>query len=156
MDIDKKKVSQVSGKRYYDAAVMLTDEHDKRFCDMMIDDFRESPIERRYFVGEYRGLPLMGWAAFCRKMEEEGQGEWLGKIEALDEEVLLRVLGRKLIDAGSKEEADSALKGLQGMLNRRKVKDDSVAAAQASGGTTLNVYITGAAGGSESERSGGD
>ena len=144
----------MDGKRYYEVAVALTDLYDRRFEDMMVDDFRSSLVEREYFVGEHGGLELMGWATFCRRMESEGQGEWLAKIEALDDEVLLRVLGRKLVDAESKEEADSALKGLQGLLSRRKVKDDSVAAVQASSGTTLNVYITGAAGGSESESSG--
>lgn len=135
----------LGGKGYYDAAIALTDLHDRRFCDMMVDDFRESPIERRYFVGEYRELPLMGWATFCRKMEECGQGEWLAKIEALDEEVLLRVLGRQMLDARDKDEMDAAVKALQGLLQRRKVKADTDNAVS-SGQTTLNVYITGAAG----------
>lgn len=132
------------GKSYYDAAVILTDKHDRRFCDMLVDDFRVSRVERRYFTGDYRRLELMGWATFCRRLEEAGQGEWLGKIESLDEEVLLRVLGRQMLDARDKDEMDAALKGLQALLNRRKAKADTETAAVSSGGTTLNVFITGA------------
>ena len=141
----------MDGKSYYDAAVRLTDLHDKRFCDMMVEDFRGSKVERNYFMGDDRKLELMGWATFCRKMEEAGQGEWLAKIEALDEEVLLRVLSKKLIDASNKEEADGALKALQGLLSRRKMKTDTDATASG-GQTTLNVYVTGIGGRGEEDK----
>lgn len=141
----------MDGEAYYLAAVRLTDLHDKRFCDMMVDDFRNSQVERDYFVGEDRQLELMGWATFCKRMTEAGQQEWLAKIEALDEEVLLRVIGRKLINARNKEEADSALKSLQGLLSRRKVKDETDTITQSGGGTTLNVFVTGSKGRTEDE-----
>ena len=140
----------MDGKAYYDAAVSLTDLYDRRFCDMMVDDFRTSQVERNYFVKDFRKLELMGWATFCRKMEESGQGEWLAKIEALDEEVLLRVIGRKMLDAGSKDELDAAVKILQGLLSRRKMKTETEITAS-NGQTTLNVFVTGVQGRKEED-----
>ena len=141
----------MDGKAYFEAAIRLTDLHDKRFCDMMVDDFRTSIVERDYFVGEDGDLELMGWATFCKRMREAGQEEWLAKIEALDEEVLLRVISKKLIDAKNKEEADGALKALQGLLSRKKAKDDFVDAGTSggSGSTVLNVFVVGKEGNNE-------
>lgn len=140
----------MDGKAYYDAAVALTDLHDKRFCDMMVDDFRASQVERAYFVEDYRKLELMGWATFCRKMEEAGQGEWLDKIETLDEEVLTRLIGRRLIDAEDKDELNAAVKTLQGIISQRKIKTDADTAVSG-GQTTLNVYVTGVGGRKEDQ-----
>ena len=140
----------MDGEAYFEAAIRLTDLHDKRFCDMMADDFRTSIVERDYFTGSDSGLELMGWATFCKRMREAGQEEWLAKIEALDEEVLLRVISKKLIDAKNKEEADGALKALQGLLSRRKAKDGFADAVNAGGsGTVLNVFVVGKEGNNE-------
>ena len=143
----------MNGEAYFEAAIRLTDLHDKRFCDMMVDDFRTSIVERDYFVGEDGDLELMGWATFCKRMREAGQEEWLAKIEALDEEVLLRVISKKLIDAKNKEEADGALKALQGLLSRKKAKDDFVDAGTGggSGSTVLNVFVVGEKGRGEDD-----
>lgn len=140
----------MNGEQYFEAAIRLTDLHDRRFCDMMVDDFRNGQVERDYFVDEFQDLELMGWATFCRRMRDAGQGEWLAKIEALDEEVLLRVISKKLIDAKNREEADGALKALQGLLSRKKAKDEYSDIGSGGGsGTVLNVFVVGKEGNSE-------
>lgn len=140
----------MDGKAYYEAAVYLTDQYDKRFCDMMVDDFRASQVERNYFTGDFRKLELMGWATFCRRMEAAGQGDWLAKIEILDDEVLMRLIGRRLIDADDKDELNAAVKILQGLISQRKIKTDADA-GNTGGQTTLNVYVTGVKGRGEED-----
>lgn len=151
MNPESENKNLLDGQAYYESAIILTDMYDKRFVDMMTDDFRTSVVERDYFTGEHRKLELMGWATFCKRMREAGQEEWLAKIEALDEEVLLRVISKKLIDAKNREEADGALKALQGLLSRKKAKDDFADAGSAGsgGGTILNVFVVGKEGGGE-------
>ena len=65
--------------------------------------------------------------------------------------MLLRVISKKLIDAKNREEADGALKALQGLLSRKKAKDDFADAGSGggSGGTILNVFVVGKEGGGE-------
>lgn len=153
MNPESENKNLLDGQAYYESAIILTDMYDKRFVDMMTDDFRTSVVERDYFVDEFQDLELMGWATFCKRMREAGQEEWLAKIEALDEEVLLRVISKKLIDAKNKEEADGALKTLQGLLSRKKAKDDFADAGSAggSGSTVLNVFVVGEKGRGEDD-----
>lgn len=112
----------LNGKRYYEAAISITDSHPGvRFIDALIDDFSVSQVERKYFCGEYIGLELMGWGELCCRMREEGQEEWLERIIALDEDVLRRTAERRLIRGESKEDVDMALKALSGLAGSRKI-----------------------------------
>ena len=65
-------------------------------------------------------------------MQESGQGEWLTKINRLDEDVMLGLLERRLLEAIegrvtenggrviNKDVLDGAVKALQGMVSRSK------------------------------------
>lgn len=129
----------MTGKDYYDLALLLTDRHRKRFCDMMAEDFLASRAERKYFRGEWRGesllmLDLDGWATFTKKLLDAGEQDWLGKIESLDESIMLNVLEKRLLDAlegqlleggterrMDKDALDGAVKAIQGLVGRSKI-----------------------------------
>lgn len=122
----------MNGEKIYRAAILLTDRHQRRFQDMLASDLLESEIERQYFTDGFDWMPLMGWQEFCSKMQESGQGEWLSKINRLDEDVMLGLLERRLLEAIegrvtenggrviNKDVLDGAVKALQGMVSRSK------------------------------------
>lgn len=122
----------MEGEKIYRAAILLTDRHQRRFQDMLASDVLESEIERQYFTDDFDWMPLMGWQEFCSKMQESGQGEWLTKINRLDEDVMLGLLERRLLEAIegrvtenggrviNKDVLDGAVKALQGMVSRSK------------------------------------
>lgn len=129
----------MTGKDYYELALLLTDRHRKRFCDMMAEDFLRSRAEREYFRGDYCGCSLLmleldGWATFTKKLIDSGEQNWLSKIESLDESIMLNVLEKRLLDALSgqlrdgtdervidKDALDGAVKAIQGLVGRSKI-----------------------------------
>lgn len=147
---------EMDGKRYYEAAILLTDRHCKRFCDMLAEDFRQSEFERDYFTGEFRGLELMGWATFCERMANSGQGTWLEKIERLDEQVMMNLLEKRMMDAMEgrlsdsgnrvidRDGLDAAVKALQGLVGRSKILSEQKAEEDKSG--TIEIRFIGSAG----------
>ena len=147
----------MNGEQYYLAALDLTDRHGKRFRDMLGDDFGCGRAYRQYFVGEYRDIELMGWATFRHRMLGAGQDEWLSKIDQLDEEVMLGLLERRLLEALegratdnggriiNKDALDGAVKALQGMVSRSKAISEQ-AEANKSGTAEVIVKFIGSAG----------
>lgn len=123
----------MDGKKCFETAVAMTDKYCKRFCDMVAEDFQRGVVEREYFVDEWEDFELMGWASFCMAMNEAGQGEWLAKINALDEQVLMSQMERQLI-AGigqmDKETLDGAVKAIQGLVGRSKVLSEQTTAEE--------------------------
>ena len=122
----------MDGKKYYDAAVALTDLHPgTQFREMLGHDSIVGDAVRLYFVGEYRALELMGWNTFCLKMEESGQKKWLAKIKALDNDVILGHLEQRLMSASRNGESpnrnllESTVKALQGVSALTKIAADS-------------------------------
>lgn len=147
----------MNGEQYYLAALDLTDRHGKRFRDMLGDDFGCGRAYRQYFVGEYRDIELMGWATFRHRMLGAGQDEWLSKIDQLDEEVMLGLLERRLLEALegratdnggriiNKDALDGAVKALQGMVSRSKAISEQAEASK-SGTAEVIVKFIGSAG----------
>lgn len=140
----------MQGEQYYLAALDLTDRHGKRFRDMLGDDFGCGRAYRQYFTGDYRDIELMGWATFRHRMLGSGQDEWLAKIEQLDEEVMLGLLERRLLEALegrttdnggriiNKDALDGAVKALQGMVSRSKAISEQ---AEANKSGTAEVIV---------------
>lgn len=123
----------MNGEYLYKSAVSMTDRYGKRFQDMMAHDSSVSIVERDYFVDDFGDVPLMGWNEFCAKMQDTGNGEWLNKISRLDEEVLLGIMERRLLealegrllDSGArtvdKDSLDACAKAIQGLVGRSKI-----------------------------------
>lgn len=144
------KKSNIDGKTAYDCAIALTDKHGQRFCDMLTSDYRGGVIERRYFLDEWEEFPVCGWQTFCREMLESGQGDWLEKINALDEAVMVKSLERQLLEYqrdGNKEGVDLCVKALGGIVSKKKIDP----AGDKSGGSdkVIQIFITGEKGVSE-------
>lgn len=111
----------------------MTDTYGRRFQDMVSHDSACSIIEREFFVGEFANVPLMGWNKMCATLQEQGDGDWLNKITRLDEEVLLGIMERRLLEAlegkmtdtGSrvidKDTLDACSKAIQGLVGRSKI-----------------------------------
>jgi len=123
---------KLDGERYYRAAVALTDAHPgTQFREMLNHDFRVSQLERLYFRGEWRDLPLLGWNSFSLRLEEEGQASWLAKIKALDNDVILNHLEEQLMVASRDGKApnraalEATVKALQGVSAVSKINTES-------------------------------
>lgn len=122
----------MEGELYYKAAIELTDKHPgTQFREMLGHDYRVSQLERLYFTGEYRGIELMGWNRFCLEMEGSGQGVWLNKIKALDNEVVLNHLEEQLMRAArdgkspNRAVLEATVKALQGVSAVSKINTES-------------------------------
>jgi hypothetical protein len=86
-----------------------------------------------------------------------GQDEWLSKIDQLDEEVMLGLLERRLLEALegratdnggriiNKDALDGAVKALQGMVSRSKAISEQAEASK-SGTAEVIVKFIGSAG----------
>lgn len=139
----------MDGKAYYDAAISLIDEHDKRFCDMMAEDHRRSAAERRYFTEDLRELELYGWITFTQMMEAAGQGKWLRLINQLDEDAMSNILERRMYQAlegrvnsngnvvVDKDSLDAATKAIQGLLSKAKLATER----ESAGGDVQRVEV---------------
>lgn len=121
----------MEGEVYYKAAVALTDTHPgTQFKSMLSHDFRVSQVERLYFRGEWRDLPLMGWNEFCLQMESSGQKRWLAKIKELDSNVVVDYLEDQLMQASrdgkspNRAMLEAAVKALQGVSALTKISAD--------------------------------
>lgn len=130
----------MDGERYYLAAISLTDGHPgTQFRDMLGHDALRGPVERLYFTGEWRDLPLMGWNTFCLKMEEAGQKKWLAKIKELDGNVILDHLESQLMSASRDGQApnrsllEATVKALQGVTALTKISADAEMGGSADG-----------------------
>ena len=135
----------MEGERYYLAAVSLTDKYPgTQFREMLGHDSTRGPIERQYFMDEWRDLELMGWNTFCLKMEKAGQGKWLAKIKALDGEVVLNHLEQQLMQASRDGKApnrallEATVKALQGVTALTKITSE---AEMAGGSNTPRVEV---------------
>lgn len=132
------------GARIYSAAIVMTDKYERRFCDMLAADSKESEIEREYFTDEFSEIPCLGWQEFCRLMADAGQGEWLDKIVKLDEEVLLSTMERKLLSAVEtknidKESLDATVKAITGLVGRSKILSEQRGAAIANSEIIIKI-----------------
>lgn len=121
----------MEGERFFKAAVSLTDAHSgTQFKSMLNHDFRVSQVERLYFTGEWRDLPLCGWNQFCLLMEESGNKKWLAKIKELDGNVVLDYLEDQLMQASrdgknpNRQMLEATVKALQGVVALNKVTSD--------------------------------
>ena len=130
----------MQGERYYLAAVELTDRHlGTQFREMLGHDSNVSQVERLYFTGEWRDLPLMGWNTFCLRMEDSGQKRWLAKIKELDGNVMLGHLESQLMQASRDGQSpnrsllEATVKALQGVTALTKINSDSEIAGSADG-----------------------
>jgi hypothetical protein len=132
--IGKERVNMgLNGEMYYRAAVRLTDAHPgKRFCDMLGEDSLVGLAFRRYFTGDLLEMELVGWNTFCDRMVADGQKDWLGKIQALDDRVMIAFLEKQILEgAGGVENRgvlEGAVKALQGLASAAKIQADAEAA----------------------------
>lgn len=122
----------MDGERYFRCAVDLTDKHPGvQFAEMLSHDYLTSQLERLYFRGEWRDLPLYGYNTFCLKMEEENQSKWLAKIKELDSNVIVGYLERQLMQASRDGKSpnrallESTVKALQGVSAVSKINTES-------------------------------
>jgi len=123
---------KLDGERFYRCAVALTDAHPgTQFREMLNHDFRVSQLERLYFRGEWRDLPLLGWNSFSLRLEEEGQASWLAKIKALDNDVILNHLEEQLMQASrdgkspNRAALEATVKALQGVSALTRISTES-------------------------------
>lgn len=126
----------LNGESYYRAAIELCDLHPgKRFCDMLGEDAVVGGAMRQYFTGKFRELELMGWHTFAERMAAEGQKDWLGKIQALDDRVMIGFLEKQILEgAGGVENRgvlEGAVKALQGLASAAKIQAENESAAVA-------------------------
>lgn len=120
----------LNGEAYYRAAIELCDLHPgKRFCDMLGEDAVVGGAMRQYFTGKFRELELMGWHTFAERMAAEGQKDWLGKIQALDDRVMIGFLEKQVLEgAGGVENRgvlEGAVKALQGLASAAKIQAEN-------------------------------
>ena len=122
----------MNGEQFFRAAVSLTDAHPgTQFREMLAHDSQCSQLERLYFTGEWRDLPICGYNTFCLKMEEEGQKTWLAKIKELDSNVMLGHLESQLMQASRDGKApnrallEATVKALQGVSAVSKITTES-------------------------------
>lgn len=127
----QRKGATLDGERYYLSAIELTDKHPGvTFKEMLSHDARVSQVERLYFTGEWRDLPLCGWNQFCLRMEESGNKKWLAKIKELDGNVVLDYLEDQLMQASrdgkspNRAMLEMTVKALQGVVALNKVTSD--------------------------------
>lgn len=119
----------MTGKEIYEIAIDMVDKHNLRFCDMVDTDSREKVLERTYFsaTDDY----ICGWARFRKNMIDAGDGEWLRRIENLDEQKMIEITERGLLEVlTSKKEIDRVqldnyVKSIQAMANRSKIISDN-------------------------------
>ena len=130
----------MDGERFFKAAVSLTDAHSgTQFKSMLNHDFRVSQLERLYFQGEWRDLPLCGWNQFCLRMEESGNKKWLAKIKELDGNVVLDYLEDQLMEASrdgknpNRHMLEATVKALQGVTALTKISADVESGGSAEG-----------------------
>jgi hypothetical protein len=123
---------KLDGERYYRAAVALTDAHPgTQFKTMLSHDSRVSQLERLYFRGEWRELPLYGWNEFSLKMEEDSQKLWLAKIKELDGNVVVDYLEDQLMQASrdgkspNRAALEATVKALQGVSALTRINTES-------------------------------
>lgn len=124
----------LNGESYYLAAIELCDLHPgKRFCDMLGEDAVVGGAMRQYFTGRFRDLDLMGWNTFAERMVADGQKDWLGKIQALDDRVMISFLEKQILEgAGGVENRgvlEGAVKALQGLASAAKIQAEADAAS---------------------------
>jgi hypothetical protein len=124
----------LNGESYYLAAIELCDLHPgKRFCDMLGEDAVVGAAMRQYFTGKFRDLDLMGWNTFAERMVADGQKDWLGKIQALDDRVMITFLEKQILEgAGGVENRgvlEGAVKALQGLASAAKIQAEADAAS---------------------------
>lgn len=126
----------LNGEQYYRAAIALTDAHPgKRFCDMLAEDSLCGPAFRKYFIEDFGKLELFGWNTFCEKMRDDGQKDWLAKINALDDGIMLSFLERQILTtagSGGREERaalEGAVKALQGLASAAKIQAEAEASS---------------------------
>jgi hypothetical protein len=120
----------LNGESYYLAAIELCDLHPgKRFCDMLGEDAVVGGAMRQYFTGKFRDLELMGWNTFAERMVADGQKDWLGKIQALDDRVMITFLEKQILEgAGGVENRgvlEGAVKALQGLASAAKIQAEN-------------------------------
>lgn len=130
------RILALNGEAYYRAAIELCDLHPgKRFCDMLGEDAVVGGAMRQYFTGKFRELELMGWHTFAERMAAEGQKDWLGKIQALDDRVMIGFLEKQILEgAGGVENRgvlEGAVKALQGLASAAKIQAENESAAVA-------------------------
>ena len=130
----------MDGERYYKAAIRLTDGHPgTQFREMLGHDSLCSQVERLYFTGDLRDLPLMGWNTFCLEMEEAGQKKWLAKIKELDGNVVVDHLESQLMSASRDGQSpnrallEATVKALQGVTALSKISADAEIGGSADG-----------------------
>lgn len=134
----------MDGKSYYLAAVALTDRHPgTQFREMLATDSLLGHAERRYFRDEFRDLELMGWNTFCLRMLDSNNKDWLAKIRALDDEVILNHLQAQLMSAArdgkspNRNLLEATVKALQGIAAATKIASDS----ESGGGDVPRVEV---------------
>lgn len=120
----------MDGKAYFDAAVRLTDLHPgKRFCDMLGEDALVGLAVRQYFRGDLLSMELMGWNTFVERMTAEGQKDWLAKIQALDDRVMISFLEKQILEGSAGQEnrgvLEGAVKALQGLASAAKIQAEN-------------------------------
>lgn len=122
----------MDGERYFLAAIKLTDLNPGvQFKQMLAHDSLCSQVERMYFIGEWRDLPVYGYNTFCLKMEEAGQKKWLAKIKELDGNVVLDHLESQLMQASRDGKApnrallEATVKALQGVTALTKIAGEA-------------------------------
>lgn len=126
----------MEGERYYRAAVRLTDAHPgKRFCDMLGEDALVGLAVRQYFTGDLLDMELVGWNTFCDRMVADGQKDWLGKIQALDDRVMISFLEKQILEGSAGVEnrgvLEGAVKALQGLASAAKIQAENESSAVA-------------------------
>ena len=120
----------MKGEELYEIAIDLMDMHNMRFCDMMDEDSKVPILARKYFApdDEY----VCGWGRFRKNMIDSGNSEWLRRIESLDEQKMIDIAGRGLLNvlttkdsAIDRVELDNYVKAIQGLANRSKIVSDN-------------------------------
>ena len=122
----------MDGERYFLAAIELTDLNPGvQFKQMLAHDSLCSQVERMYFIGKWRDLPVYGYNTFCLKMEEAGQKKWLAKIKELDGNVVLDHLESQLMQASRDGKSpnrallEATVKALQGVTALTKIAGEA-------------------------------
>lgn len=115
----------MTGKELYEIAIDMVDKYNRRFCDMVDTDSRVKVLERQYF--DPKDDYICGWARFRRNMIDNNDGEWLRRIESLDEQKMIEITERGLLDVLTsgkdidRVELDNYVKSIQAMANRSKI-----------------------------------
>lgn len=119
----------MTGSEIYEIAIDMVDEYNRRFCDMVDTDSRQKVLDRKYFAPDIDWI--CGWARFRKNMIDAGDSEWLRRIENLDEQKMIEITERGLLDVLSsgkeidKAELDNYVKSIQAMANRSKIISDN-------------------------------